>query len=427
MDALFGGPVTTTRPGMPSEGGVRHDHVARVVQGTYPSPNYLSATPGQFGLFDAGPTVKSIDDVPFMLILPTGTTGPVPVAIFQHGINGDRSTMLLVADDYAARGYATFGIDIPWHGSRAKGAVDELTNLSGAPGPDGIGDLKGRPVAAFFDFNGDPAAGIAALDPRVMRDNFRQATVDLMQAARLAAGGDWSEVPELALDGSQVVYTAVSFGSILGANVLAVDPTVKVAVLAAPGAGLFLDTVPSSATLGPLLPSLFADLLDHAVDVDHPEASPPRAQMSLALLQTLFEPGDGLALAGEAPPDKSVLFLEAFNDEVVPNHAAESLAAAWGASQVSLAGSPPARIVPLPEVSAPYEGAALRALVQLTPATHGFYTYQDGERTVADGGPPFVAVNPPLAVDNPIERSHALALDFMISARQGTPIVRESP
>jgi hypothetical protein len=149
--------------------------------------------------------------------------------------------------------------------------------------------------------------------------------------------------------------------------------------------------------------------------------------MSLALLQTLFEPGDALALAGGASPGQSLLFLEAFNDEVVPNHAAESLAAAWGASQVQLAGSPETRIVPLPAVPAPYEGAALRALVQLSPATHGFFAYQDGQRTVEDGGPPFVKLAAPWAVDNPIERAHALALDFMVSARQGTATVGASP
>ena len=44
-----GGPVTTTRPGLPPSGGVQHDHVGLVVEGRYASPNYLSATPGSSG------------------------------------------------------------------------------------------------------------------------------------------------------------------------------------------------------------------------------------------------------------------------------------------------------------------------------------------------------------------------------------------
>jgi hypothetical protein len=427
LDALFGGPVTTTRPGLPPAGGVQHGHVALVVEGTYASPNYLSATPGKLGLFDDGPTVKSVDAVPFLLILPKDAAGPVPVAIFQHGINGDRSTMLLVADDYAAHGYATFGIDIPWHGSRAPGAVDKVYNIGGAPGADGIGDPRGFPVANFFDFNGDPSVGVAALDARVMRDNFRQATVELMQAVRLARGGDWSAAAGVSLDGSQLVYTAASFGSLLGANVMAVDPNVQGAVLAAAGGGLFIDLVGNSSTLGSALPSLFADVLDRGLDVSNPDQSPQRAQLSLALLQTVLESGDGLALAGQSPPDKSVLFLEAFNDEVVPNHATESLAAAWRASQLTLADSPPTRVVSLPQVAPPVERTPLRALVQLAPACHSFFTTQTDSRTVEDGGPPFVPRATPLPVDNPIERAHALALDFMDGFRKGMPRVSDGP
>ena len=140
LDELFGGPVTTTRPGLPPSGGVLHEHVGLVVEGTFASPDYLSATPGQMGMFDDSMTVKSVDAVPFMLILPSGVPAGAPVAIFQHGIDGDRSTMLLVADDYTARGYAVLGIDAPFHGSRQAGAVDLVNNISGANIPDGIGD-----------------------------------------------------------------------------------------------------------------------------------------------------------------------------------------------------------------------------------------------------------------------------------------------
>jgi hypothetical protein len=429
LDALFGGPVTTTRPGRPPSGGILHDHVGMVVEGTFASPNYLAATPATFGLFDAGLTIKSIEDIPFLLILPRSAPAgvPVPVAIYQHGLNGDRSTILQVADDFAARGYAILGIDALWHGSRQPGAVDVIYNAGGAPGSDGIGDPKGVPVANFFDFIGDPAAGVAPLDGRIIRDNFRQATVDLMQTVRLAESGDWSDVAGVSLDGSRLVYTAASFGSILGASVMAVDATVPAAVLAVPGAGLFIDLVGNSATFGPVLQSMVMTSIDRGIDVGHPDTSPMRAQMSLALMQTVLDPGDGLALASQASPDKIVLFLEAFNDEVVPNHAAESLAAAWAATQVMVTGSPPTRVVPLPEAPPPYAGTPLRALVQLAPACHSMFTTQVDTRIFEDGGPPFVARPAPLQVENPVERAHALALDFMDSFRQGVASVRDTP
>ena len=423
LDDLFGGPVTTTRPGLPPSGGVLHQHVGLVVEGTFASPDYLSATPGQMGMFDDSMTVKSIDAVPFMLILPQGAPASPPVAIFQHGIDGDRSTMLLVADDYAARGYAVLGIDAPFHGSRQPGAVDLVNNIGGAPIPDGIGDPGGLPVTTFFDFDGDASLGIAAVDPRVMRDNLRQATVDLMATARLATSGDWSLVPGVALGGTAPIYTGASFGGILGAGLMAVDPSVQAGVLASAGGGLFVDMFGNSATLSGLVTSLIGGNYDHGITVDQPDTDPVRAQMSLNLIQTVLEPGDGLALAGAAAPGKSVLFLESFNDEVVPNHATEALAAAWGASQVSLAGSPATRVVSLPSVWPPFVGSPLRALVQLNPACHTTYTLQQDTRLYEDGSPPFVKRATPTVVDNPIETEHRLALDFMDSVRLGAPSV----
>jgi hypothetical protein len=427
LDDLFGGPVTTTRPGRPSSGGVLHDHVGLVVEGTFPSPSYLSATPGQPGLFDDVPAPKSVDAVPFMLILPTASpndaAAPPPVAIFQHGINGDRSTMLLVADDYTARGYAVLGIDAPFHGSRQPGAIDLVNNLSGLPIPDGIGDPVGLPVTTFFDLLGDASLGIAPVDPRSMRDNLRQATIDLLQTVRLVTAGDWSQVSGVVLSPAAPLYTGASFGGILGANVLAVDPTVPAAVLASAGGGLFVDMFPNSPTLGGLVVSLIGAGYDFGITVEHPNTDPARAQMSLNLIQTLIEPGDGLALAGATAPSKCLLLIEAFNDEVVANHSTESLAAAWGASQVTLAGSPPTRVVALPAAPPPFAADPLRALVQLAPACHTTYTLQSDTRSYADGAPPFVSLASPLTVDNPIETAHAVALDFMDSVRRGAPSV----
>jgi hypothetical protein len=348
------------------------------------------------------------------------------VAIFQHGIDGDRSTMLLVADDYTARGYAVLGIDAPFHGSRQAGAVDQVNNLTGANGPDGIGDpviLPVAPVATFFDFFGDASLGIAAVDPRVMRDSLRQATVDLMATVRLATSGDWSLVLGVAPGAEAPIYTGASFGGILGAGLMAVDPIVQGGVLASAGGGLFVDMFGNSATLSGLVLSLIGGNYDHDITINQPDTEPVRAQMSLNLIETVLEPGDGLALVGAAAPGKSVLFLESYNDEVVPNHATEALAAAWGASQVSVPGSPATRVVSLPAVWPPFLGSPLRALVQLNPACHTTYTLQQDSRIYADGSPPFVRRATPLMVDNPIETAHRLALDFMDSFRLGAPSV----
>jgi dienelactone hydrolase len=424
---LFGGPVTTTRPGRPPSGGVIHDAVALVVEGTFDVPHYLSATPGTLGLFDAAETVKATDHVPFLIALPKRASyAGTPVIVFQHGIDNDRSAVLVVANDFAARGYAVLGIDELFHGSRRPGAVDLVNNLSGAAIPDGIGDPASfGAVQYFFDFNGDPASGSPPLDPRYMRDNFRQATVDLMQLVRFAKQGDVSEIaaadPSLAaltLDGSRLVYTGESFGSILGSQLMALDPLAGAAVLDVGGGGLMPDLISHSPSFASLLEPFVSGAYDVAVDLQNPDTAPTHGQMSLELLQTVIEPGDGLALAPEGDPAKQILFLDDFSDEVVPNQAEEALASAWNASQMALAhGSHAASTVTFPQVAAPYSAAPLRAIVILDPATHAMYTAQQGMRSWVPGFPPFMKQQPPIMITNPVETAHALALSFIDSYR----------
>ena len=434
LDELFGGPVTTTRPGRPASGGVLHDHIVFAFEGTYDVPHYLSATPGTLGLFDAAETVKSTDHPTFMLVLPARASyAATPVVIFQHGIDDDRKAVLEVANSFAAKGYAVLGIDELWHGSRRPGAVDLVNNLSGAMSPDGIGDPDSAgAVQYFFDFNGDQAHGVPALDPRYMRDSFRQATVDLMQEVRLARAGDFSEVAAadplltgLTIDGSRLVYVSESFGSILGSQVMALDPQLPAAVLDVGGGGFLLDLASRSAAFAQVLVPFVSGAFDQEVDVSSPDTLPTHAQLSLNLLQTVIEPGDGLALASGAPADKHVLFLEAFSDETVPNSATEALAAAWGVTQVMLAQKSTAtRLVTFPLATAPYTAMPVRALVQLDPASHQMITVQDGQRAYVIGFPPFMKLPAPEKFDNPVELVHALAVGFAESFRTtGTPSV----
>jgi hypothetical protein len=434
LTALFGGPVTTTQPGRPPSGGVLHDKVGLVVEGTFDSPHYLSPTPGNLGLIDPGMPVKAIDHVPFILVLPIANSYTnTPVVIFQHGINNDRSQVLTVANDYAARGYAVLGIDELWHGSRLPGNVDQLFNLSGAPGSDGIGDPGGGAVQYFFDFNGDSNANILAVDPRLIRDNFEQAAIDLMQEVRVARGGDWTVVQQfdtrlgtLTLDGTKLVYTSESFGSILGAIVVAVDPLLEAAVLDVGGGGILVDLVPNSPLFAQALQPFVAGAFDTDVDVNHPDVLPVRAQMALNVLQQVVEPGDGMALSANVDARKNILFLQDYLDETVPNQSEEALARAFGATQVTLSQlSHPLTYVPLPSTNAPYGGSPLRAVVQLDPGSHVMFTQQQGSHTFAPPFPPFSRLSPAVSFANQVALVHTLALDFIDSVRAGAPVVRD--
>jgi hypothetical protein len=439
LTALFGGPPANDRPGLPAMGGVVHDRVALVVEGTYDVPHYLSPTPGTLGLFDPGMPVKAIDHVPYILVLPTspaaGDYTNVPVAIFQHGIGKDRSQLLEVANSYAAHGYALLGIDELWHGSRSPGNVDQVFNLSGAPGPDGIGDPGGSAVPFFFDFNGDAPNHVLPVDPRYIRDNFKQAAIDLMQEVRVARRADLAPLRQfdtrlatLSFDGDKLVYTGESFGSILGSIVIAVDPLLDSAMLDVGGGGLLVDLVTYSPSFATALQPFVAGAFDTEIDVNDPEGMPVRAQMALNVLQQVIEPGDGLALAAGADPRKNILFLQDYLDETVPNQSEEALAKAFGATEVRVAvPSHPLTFVTLPSASAPYSATPLRAVVQLDPASHVMYTQQEGSRAWTPPFPPFKRLATPSTFDNPVATAHALAVQFLDSVRAGTPTVVAPP
>lgn len=436
IDELLGRP-TTTRPGLGDPAGVVHDQLSAVVLGTFEAPSFLSATPPQLGRIEidgAGlPIVKGTEAIPFMLTLPQRPTAgwaSVPVIIFQHGLNAGRSQVATVANDYARAGYATIGIDALWHANRGKVVKDTTHNFTGAAGPDGLADADdfGASVA-LFDFDGDPARGVGPLDARYVRDNFRQAIVDIAELVKFLQSDGLATVASadplfsgITFDSSSLVYTSESFGSVIGAGGVAIASGLRGAVLSVGGGGIFLSTLPSSPLFNGLVAPLLRGTFDPALDVSDPAVLPGEALRSLSLLQAAFAPGDPLSFAPKiAEQGKSLLLLQARSDELIPNQSTELLAVAAHATSVALpAGSEPPRFAALPVERAPYErGPATVAVVQLTPALHTMFTAFTGERRYQPDFPPFTPLAAPERVDNPIELAHDLAIGFAISLRGG--------
>lgn len=443
LDDLFGTPKTT-RPGLGDPAGIVHDAIDTVILGSFEAPSFLSETPPKLGRVEldaaGAPRVKATQTITFMLTLPKKASGGfanTPVIIFQHGLNAGRTQVATPANDYAREGFATIGIDALWHGDRAESPEDKIHNYSGKSGADGLAD--GSAIGAslsLFDFNGDPAQGIGPFDGRVVRDNLRQAIVDLTELVRFLKLGDVSAIsaadPALAgfsFDATSLVYTGESFGSVIGAGALAAAPDLPAAVLSVGGGGVFLPILPNSPLFAGLIPPFLRTSFDPSLDVEDPIALPGAAQRSLSLLEAAILPGDPLAFAPlYAERKKHVLLLMAQEDELIPNRATELLAAAAGAVAVSLpSGSAPLRFVDLPSVDAPYaapSGESTRAIVQLAPALHTMFTSFTDQRRYQPSFPPFLPLDEPEQVSNPIEMAHALAVGFAESFRQsGTPRV----
>ncbi|PAR53822.1 lipase [Vibrio metoecus] len=99
------------------------------------------------------PKVKSVQDVPFLLFTPHGST-PTDIVIYQHGVTSAKENAYAFAKNLTAAGLAVIAIDLPLHGERS---LDSTRSA-----------------------NSDPLAYINLTYLAVARDNLRQSILDVL-------------------------------------------------------------------------------------------------------------------------------------------------------------------------------------------------------------------------------------------------------
>ena len=268
------------------------------------------------------PVERARQMAPMLITVPnaaSGRTRPVagwPVVIFQHGITGNRSQMLALADTMASIGFAVIAIDKPLHGITdqtnpffvantpfAQIAMERTFNLdfqnneTGAPGPDGNID----PSGAWF---------INLQSLLTSRDNLRQAQVDLSSLAINIPFIDINGDGLGDFDGSNINFVGQSLGAMAGTAFLAVEPTVNNGVLSVPGGGI-ANLLAGSETFGPVIR---AGLAAAGVAPD----SPDFAQFLLAA-QTVVDSADPINWGATTVLNNTVLLQQVRGDAVVPN------------------------------------------------------------------------------------------------------------
>jgi dienelactone hydrolase len=229
------------------------------------------------------PASPILEPVKFVLALPN-SSGPWPVAIVQHGITTWRGEMMPVVDSFAAAGWATILIDLPFHGARSVCTADNQCN-SNAAGACNVmtgqcmGGLKLAtpsmdPLACSLQpLSGDPsdcnplASGAAFVNPNNLfgtRDNLRQYVVDARQLMRVVQdsantmGLAKQIAPTFVYDPTKIGFLGMSLGSITGALFLAVAPDPQTAVLNV-GGGHLIQIIAAgdfSTLLQPLLQAM---------------------------------------------------------------------------------------------------------------------------------------------------------------------------
>jgi hypothetical protein len=457
LDALLGAPAQQ-RVGLDNPGGIAHAHVAFIVQGTFTTPDYLEdttertplgGTPSRLGVFgdtDGTATPRGTAHVPFSLAIPVGVApAGMPITLFQYGLDGDASSVMGVAESYAAHGRATMTLDLPFHGGRDPSAHDSAHTFGGGAGPDGWAEVTDLVSLSFFGVTDAEARGYAPADPRVIRSAFEQAVADLCAEVWLIESGDWSPIgarePRLAglhFATDRLAYSGISFGSIIGGIVSAIEPDLGASVLHVAGGGLLTPLLLDSAVYGPVFTSIVDDALGGTASLQ--TVDPPESDFHYQLIAALLERGDPLAYAPyvlRAPAEraKHVLQLSAHLDESVPNSANLALARALGLQPVDLGGGASPDLAAWPGAAArpgPYAGGpdgVTAALLQFEPATHGMLYYQHENRHFdLSMGPPYSPLSPAQHVDNPIERVHAIAGVFLDGFYAGSsPTVADAP
>jgi pimeloyl-ACP methyl ester carboxylesterase len=400
LDGVLGIPVAG-EVGLDAEGGAPHDHIGWMAQGSFRSPYLLSRTANAHGRIQRNESgelqVKAVGVVPFTLWLPRSLPGEgeegLPVVLFQHGLGGERSDGLSVANALAKYGYAVFAVDAPLHGLRVgSGESDNANRFTSEQQPDGFGDVRGPSVIDIYA--GVEGAGVEAVDfnadgiddylhPVYWRDATRQAVIDLAIALRLLGEGDWSsmgeldvELQDLRFDVSRIGFVGVDLGGQIGALLALIRPEITALYLAFCGGHLAEDAAESPA-LKPVFDRLLEKFGRQPEEVNF-AAYHPVNWPEIAVWQTLMDRGDLMAFAPMVRlRPVNVLMAMARNDEVASNIGTESLGRALEVEFASDSTSAPQFTDMLPAQPPVFgnvttgDERVTRVLFQFNRATHG--------------------------------------------------------
>lgn len=237
----------------------------------------------------ADPLHAPIQNLEFRFALPDGA-GPHPFVAVAHGINGSNEYVLHVAEEFCKQGLAVIGISAASQGER--GSVTKMFDLT---------DLRGA------------------------RDAFRQTAVDVLQLVRLAQSAqfdvDGAAGPDL--DAARPAFFGNSFGSIMGADYLAVEPLKPPAVLNVPGSHITRLIGPQSA-----MHAIFAALAASSMSIPS-DVQEEALSFLLGAAQPLVDAGDPASYATPQVGDR-VLAQMGVGDQTIPNAVTEELGALLG-------------------------------------------------------------------------------------------------
>jgi len=265
----------------------------------HPSP--LDASSTVLTRFNPVPVATEQLQIPVVVAVPNASTpagaagqpaAGWPVAIVQHGLDGDRHQAFAMADSLAAAGFVVIGIDFPLHGitdptnflyasfqnplytglglPTTRASIERTFDIdAGTNSPCGV--TPGSPPDGKIDPSGSHFLNFYS--PLTLRDNFREGAADLITVARSLRANSISNVTPAALgpnpalpapgvikiDPTRVHYVGLSLAAIIGTVFLGSTPNVadaQTGTLGSPGGGLAQIPVESPDIGACILPAL---------------------------------------------------------------------------------------------------------------------------------------------------------------------------
>ncbi|RMH40911.1 MAG: hypothetical protein D6689_12285 [Deltaproteobacteria bacterium] len=275
------------------------------------------------------PAVQRMEPMRVAFAIPKGTppADGWPIVLYAHGTGGDYHTFVRngVAAELTRRGLAVAGIDQVLHGPRNPGTSPEI---------------------AFFNLQ----------NPQAARNNTLQGAVDNVTLLRLVTAVDVADGDAiLRFDAGRAMFFGHSQGGLTGPPWLAVEPSVRGAVLSGAGGLLYLSLLHKTEPVN--IPDLLAVLIR---DVPLDEFNPVLAMLQMWLDGS--DPASYARLLVREPPQggdaKSIFQSEGLPDRFTPNPAIRAFAVAMA-------------IPPIEPVIEPIDGLALRGLTPLAPPVAG--------------------------------------------------------
>jgi hypothetical protein len=327
---------------------------------------------------DAKPdTVETVDPVtvPLLVTVPNADSacggimpeGGWPVVIVQHGITGDRSQALAVADSMADGACAiVVGMDLPLHGLTVPFDPDPANpnplskvSCAGPLGGSNPACIGARERTFDVDLVQNAATSIAVPDgkidasgthfinlgsPLTSRDNLRQAEADLIQLTKSlpgmivaqAAPGSLPAGP-VGVNATRLNFVGLSLGAIVGGSHLHFVNDLASATLSVPG-GVITQLLLDSESFGPVI----------RAGLNGKGLAPGNYLFGLYIrdVQAVVDSGDPINHIADATALHPTYLQKVIGDRVVPNSATDRLIAQGGFEQVSsgiapvLPGSP---------------------------------------------------------------------------------------